>query len=159
MNDVSPLLIFYFMRRITLLFSFGLAGTLCAVPERVEFNRDVRPILSDNCFYCHGNDPSHREADLRLDVREEALAAKAFIPGNAKQSELVARLLTDDEDELMPPPESHKKLTEAQKETLKRWIDQGAEYQQHWAYEKPVKADIPPGRNAVDVLVRKRLAV
>ena len=158
MNDVSPLLIFYFMRRFTLFFSFGLAGTLCAVPERVEFNRDVRPILSDNCFYCHGNDPSHREADLRLDVREEALAAKAFIPGNAKQSELVARLLTDDEDELMPPPESHKKLTEEQKETLKRWIDQGAEYQQHWAYEKPVKADIPPGRNPVDVLVRKRLA-
>jgi len=145
-------------RFLTCLFSLGFVGVAIAVPERVEFNRDVRPILSDNCFYCHGNDPSHREADLRLDLRADALAAKAFIPGNAKQSELVARILTSDEEELMPPPDSHKKLTAEQKEILKRWIDQGAEYQQHWAYEEPVKTAIPAGQNAVDMLVRRRLA-
>lgn len=128
------------------------------LPATVEFNRDVRPILSDNCFYCHGNDPKHREADLRLDIREEAVKAKAFVPGKAKESELIARILTDDEDDLMPPPDSHKKLTQRQKDILAKWIEQGAEYQQHWAYEKPVKAKIPAGQNGVDVLVRQRLA-
>ena len=128
------------------------------VPAKIEFNRDVRPILSDNCFYCHGNDPKHREGKLRLDIREEALAKEAFVPGKGKDSELVSRILTDDEDDLMPPPDSHKKLTQRQKDILKKWIDQGAAYQQHWAYEKPVKAVIPAGKNGVDFLVQKRLA-
>ncbi|HRH98961.1 MAG TPA: DUF1549 domain-containing protein, partial [Prosthecobacter sp.] len=128
------------------------------VPAKIEFNRDVRPILSDNCFYCHGNDPKHREADLRLDIREEAVSAKAFVPGKAKESELVARILTNDEDDLMPPPDSHKELTPRQKAILQKWIEQGAGYQQHWAYEKPVKAKIPTGVNPVDHLVQKRLA-
>jgi hypothetical protein len=128
------------------------------VPAKIEFNRDVRPILSDNCFYCHGNDPKHREADLRLDLREEAVKAKAFLPGNAKDSELVARILTEDEDDLMPPPDSHKKLTQRQKDILKKWIEQGAAYQQHWAYEKPIKAVIPAGVNPIDHLVQKRLS-
>ena len=127
------------------------------VPTQIEFNRDVRPILSDNCFYCHGNDPKHREADLRLDLRDEAVKAKAFLPGNAKDSELVSRILSEDEDDLMPPPDSHKKLTERQKSILKKWIEQGAAYQQHWAYEKPVKAAIPAGVNPIDHLVQKRL--
>ena len=127
------------------------------VPAKIEFNRDVRPILSDNCFYCHGNDPKHREADLRLDLRDEAVKAEAFIPGNGAKSELVSRILTDDEDDLMPPPDSHKKLTPRQKEILKKWIDQGATYQQHWAYEKPIKAAIPAGKNPIDYLVQKRL--
>ena len=129
-----------------------------AVPVKIEFNRDVRPILSDNCFYCHGNDPKHREGKLRLDIREEAIAKEAFVPGKGKDSELVSRILTNDEDDLMPPPDSHKKLTQRQKDILKKWIDQGAAYQQHWAYEKPVKAVIPAGKNGVDVLVQKRLA-
>lgn len=128
------------------------------VPAKIEFNRDVRPILSDNCFYCHGPDPKHREADLRLDMRDEAVAAKALVPGKAGESEVMARILTDDEDDLMPPPDSHKKLTQRQKEILKKWIDQGAGYQQHWAYEKPAKAAVPAGQNGVDVLVQKRLA-
>jgi len=127
-------------------------------PAKIEFNRDVRPILSDNCFYCHGNDPSHRKAKLRLDVREEALEKEAFVPGKPDESELIARILTTDEDELMPPPDSHKKLTARDKEILKRWIAQGAAYQQHWSYEKPVRAAIPAGRNGVDVLVQQRLA-
>jgi hypothetical protein len=128
------------------------------VPARIEFNRDVRPILSDNCFYCHGPDKGHREADLRLDLRDEALKAGAITPGKIADSDLVARILTDDEDDLMPPPDSHKKLTPRQKEILKKWIEQGAAYQRHWAYEKPVKAAIPSGKNPVDHLVQKRLA-
>jgi len=129
-----------------------------ALPAKIEFNRDVRPILSDNCFYCHGNDPSHRKAKLRLDVREDALKNEAFVPGNPGESALIKRIVTQDEDELMPPPDSHKTLTARDKEILKRWIAQGAEYQQHWSYEKPVKAAIPAGRNGVDALVQQRLA-
>ncbi|WP_395735420.1 PSD1 and planctomycete cytochrome C domain-containing protein [Prosthecobacter sp.] len=141
-----------------LLAALGLNAAEPPVPAKIEYNRDVQPILSDNCFYCHGNDPKHREADLRLDIREEAVKAEAFIPGKAAKSELVSRILTADEDDLMPPPDSHKKLTQRQKEILKRWIDQGAAYQQHWSYEKPVKAAIPAGKNGVDVLVQQRLA-
>lgn len=127
------------------------------LPGKVEYNRDVRPILSDNCFSCHGNDPGHRKAKLRLDVREEALKKEAFVPGKPEESFLIERILTGDEDELMPPPDSHKKLTERQKEILKLWVAQGAEYQQHWSYEKPVKTSIPAGANGVDVLVKQRL--
>ena len=143
---------------LLLLATLGLHAAELPVPAKIEFNRDVQPILSDNCFYCHGNDPKHREAKLRLDIREEAVKAEAFIPGKAAKSELVSRILTADEDDLMPPPDSHKKLTQRQKEILKKWIDQGAPYQQHWSYEKPVKAAIPADKNGVDVLVQQRLA-
>lgn len=127
------------------------------LPAKIEFNRDVRPILSNNCFYCHGPDKNHRKAKMRLDVREEALAKEAFVPGKADESELIKRLLTTDEEELMPPPDTHKKLSARNKEVLKRWIEQGAEYQLHWSYEKPVKTEIPSGQNGIDVLVQKRL--
>ena len=127
------------------------------LPAKIEFNRDVRPILSDNCFSCHGNDAGHRKAKLRLDVREAALKKDAFVPGKPDESDLIERIFSADEDELMPPPESHKKLTAQQKEILKRWIEQGAEYQLHWSYKKPVKAEIPSGQNGIDVLVQKRL--
>jgi hypothetical protein len=129
-----------------------------AVPARVEFNRDVRPILSDNCFLCHGPDKNRRKAELRLDLRDEALKAEAVVPGKPDESELVARILSTDPDERMPPPKSNKTLDARQKEILRRWVQQGAEYQQHWSYEKPVKAQTPTGQNAVDVLVRRRLA-
>jgi Protein of unknown function (DUF1553)/Protein of unknown function (DUF1549)/Planctomycete cytochrome C len=129
-----------------------------AVPARVEFNRDVRQILSINCFLCHGPDKNRRKADLRLDLRDEAIRAEAFVPGKPDESELVARILSADPDELMPPPNSNKKLDARQKEILKRWVEQGAEYQQHWSYEKPAKAEVPAGQNAVDVLARRRLA-
>ena len=118
----------------------------------------MRPILSDNCFLCHGPDKSRRKADLRLDVRADAIKAEALVPGKPGESSLVD---TDPERRrrgAMPPPKSNKKLTSRQKEILKRWIEQGAEYQQHWSYEQPVKAEIPAGQNAVDVLVRRRLA-
>jgi len=128
------------------------------VPEKVQFNRDVRPILSDNCFLCHGPDANHRKGKLRLDIREEALKKEAFVPGKAAESELVKRLFAEDAEELMPPKDSHKALTARQKEVLKRWIEQGAEYQQHWSYEKPVKPTIPYGEQPVDYLVRRRLS-
>ena len=128
------------------------------LPAKVEFNRDVRPILSDTCFHCHGPDKSHRKAKLRLDVREDALTAKAFVPGKSAESELIKRLHETDPDEVMPPPEAHKTLTKRQKDLLARWIDQGAEYQLHWSYEKPAKAAVPAGGNAIDALVQKQLA-
>jgi hypothetical protein len=128
-----------------------------AEADAVSFNRDIRPILSDNCFYCHGPDASHRQADLRLDLREEAVAAKAIVPGKPAESSIVARINSTDPEELMPPPESHKKLDAKQKALLTRWIEQGAEYQKHWAYEPPVKAAVPAGAKAIDHLVRQRL--
>ena len=128
-----------------------------AVPARVDFNRDVRPILSDHCFLCHGPDKNRRKADLRLDLRDEALKAEAFVPGKPDESELVARILSTEPDETMPPPKSNKKLDARQKEILKRWVQQGAEYQRHWSYEKPVKAQAPTGQKAVDFLVQRRL--
>lgn len=121
----------------------------------VSFNRDIRPILSDNCFSCHGPDKNHREADLRLDVREEAVKQKAIVPGKPEQSALMERILTADVDDLMPPLDSHKKLTSAQKDTLRRWIAEGAEYQLHWAYVPPV---VSAGSKSIDDFIRERLA-
>ena len=134
-----------------------LAASSASAVEPVEFNRDIRPILSDNCFYCHGNDASHRKAKLRLDIREDALKKEAFVPGDAAASELVKRLFLTDPEEIMPPPESHKKLTPEQKELLKRWVAEGAKYQNHWAYEAPVKASVPSPVKAIDTLVEARL--
>ena len=116
-------------------------------PGGIDFARDIRPLLSDNCFACHGPDAKHRKADLRLDTREGALADlgdySAVVPGKPSESEFVARILTEDEDELMPPPDSGKKLDDRQKALLQQWIAEGAEYDLHWAY-KPVKRVIPP---------------
>jgi len=126
------------------------------LPDTIQFNRDVRPILSDNCFLCHGPDANHRQSELRLDMRESALKSFAFDSDKPNQDGLVARVFSDQADQQMPPPDSHKKLSPRQKSILKLWIDQGAVYQQHWAYEKPVKTVIPAGQNGVDLLVRKR---
>ena len=131
-----------------------------AVPKQIEFNRDVRPILSDNCFYCHGPDAQHRQAELRLDLREEALASDAIVLGDPSASAVISRIFSEASDEQMPPPDSHKKLSSHQKAILKRWVEQGAEYQLHWAYEKPVRPAIAirQGQNGVDILVEQRLA-
>ena len=125
----------------------------------LEYNRDIRPILSENCFYCHGPDANKREAKLRLDIRDEALKQKAFIPGDAAGSELVKRLFSKDEDEVMPPPEAHRTVTAAQKETLKRWIAAGAPYEEHWAFVAPRRAPLPTvgERHPIDTFVTERL--
>ncbi|HEY2341699.1 MAG TPA: DUF1549 domain-containing protein, partial [Chthoniobacteraceae bacterium] len=134
---------------------------------RLEFNRDIRPILSENCFYCHGQDPKHREAKLRLDSPEEATrdlgGYAAIVPGKPSESELVDRITTDDADDQMPPPKSNRHLTPAQKATLQRWIAEGAIYQKHWAYTPPQSVEPPPvrtaqwPRNPIDRFVLARL--
>jgi hypothetical protein len=124
----------------------GCGRVVCAAPARhaaIEYNRDIRPILSDTCFLCHGPDKNTRKAKLRLDIREEALKLGAIVPGQPEKSELVRRIFTTDAEDLMPPAESHKHLTAAQKETLKRWIAAGAEYQPHWAYVTPTRPEPP----------------
>ena len=93
-------------------------------PARVEFNRDIRPILSENCYACHGPDKNRRKAKLRLDERASAVQTKAIVPGNADESELVVRVFEDDAEQVMPPPATHKTLSPAQKNLLKQWIAQ-----------------------------------
>ena len=137
-----------------------------ALPDRIEFNRDVRPILSDTCFKCHGPDKKHREADRRLDTREGALAendgVRAIVPGKLSESEAHERMHSTDADEQMPPPKSGKKLTARQMAILDKWIEQGAEYQPHWSYLVPVRSAVPPAtdaafvKNPIDALVLAR---
>ncbi len=113
----------------------SLTTSLSAAPPKVKFNRDVRPILSDKCFFCHGPDPKKREADLRLDERDAAVEAKAFVPGKAEVSEMIQRILTTDADDHMPPAKS--KLSDLSTDEiaiLKQWINEGAEYEAHWAF-------------------------
>lgn len=130
---------------------------LCGQSVAVSFNRDVRPILSDKCFACHGPDEAAREGDLRLDVRAGALEAEAFVPGDVAGSELVRRITAIDEDDLMPPPDFGHSLGEAEIEMLVRWIAEGAEYEQHWAFLAPRRADIGAGKIGIDELVKRRL--
>ena len=115
--------------------------------EDLRFNRDIRPILSENCFFCHGQDPKHREADLRLDQRSEAIKDNdgvfAIVPGHPEKSEMLKRMLSHDADEQMPPPESNRKVTTAQIELIRRWIAQGAPYEKHWSFVPPEKAPAP----------------
>src|SRR5687767_8614607 len=121
----------------------AVAGLRAAQAGKLRFNRDIRPILSENCFQCHGPDSNRRKGDLRLDVREAAVEAMAFVPGHAEKSEMIRRVFESDPDEQMPPAESNRSLTAAQKELLKRWVKEGASYEAHWAYEVPVRPPLP----------------
>src|SRR5579872_2494270 len=98
------------------------------------FNRDIRPILSDKCFKCHGPDSAARKADLRLDIRDIAVKAEAIVPGKPDESLLVERVFSDDPQQVMPPPGSGKMLTANEKDKLRQWIAAGAEYQSHWSF-------------------------
>ena len=133
-------------------------ASLIADAEELSFNRDIRPILSDKCFYCHGPDPKTREADLRLDIREAAIEGGALTPGDGNGSEIFFRITSEFEDELMPPPESHKTLSEKEKALLSRWIDEGANYEEHWAYLSVEKPEIEAtGAAAIDFFVDEKL--
>jgi hypothetical protein len=140
-----------------------LGTALSAGAGELSFNRDIRPILSENCFYCHGQDGNKRKADLRLDDRTAAVEAKAFVPGDAAASELVKRIFSTDPDEQMPPPDSHRHLSPAQREKLQEWISQGAKYETHWAFVAPMRPPVPevktPGwaRNDIDRFVLAKL--
>jgi len=113
----------------------------------IQYNRDIRPILSENCFACHGPDANKRAADLRLDQREDAIAKNAINPQNLLESELLRRIFATDLDVVMPTPESHKSLTDRQKDLLRAWVAEGAEYQGHWAFIPPTKPELPQTRN------------
>jgi len=132
-----------------------------AIAENVSFNCDIRPVLSENCYYCYGFDAEHRQAGLQLDTAEGSL--QAIEPGSPADSELLRRILSTDADEIMPPPSSHKQLSSpAQAELIKKWIEQGAEHEGHWAYIAPVKSIIPAGAiaegaNAIDYFIGKEL--
>ena len=116
---------------------------------RLDFNRDIRPILSENCFYCHGQDPQKREADLRLDDRAEAVAAEAIVPGEPGASGLLERIHSTDADVVMPPPDSNRRLSDPQKAALEQWIREGAAYEPHWAFAPPAKTT-PPAVHRTD---------
>jgi hypothetical protein len=137
--------------------------------DEIDFNREIRPILSDKCFRCHGPDEAERKAGLRLDLRDRATAqtdsgAIAIVPGDTEASELVRRILSDDESERMPPAESKKTLTEPEKQKLVAWIRQGGEYREHWAFVKPARLGVPAdpfehwARNPIDHFIAVRLA-
>ncbi len=139
-----------------------------AVDRPVRFNRDIRPILSEACFSCHGPDDHGRRADLRLDLAEGATADlggyRAIAPGRLADSEAWARIVSQDADELMPPPESHLALTDEQKQLIRRWIEEGAEYEGHWAFQAPDRPVVPEFkapksqiRNPIDAFVLARL--
>ena len=133
-------------------------ANLTQAAEPLTYNRDIRPILSDNCFRCHGFDKNTREADLRLDTPEGAFAerdsgVKPIIPGRPDESELLRRITARDPYERMPPPEVHQSITPAQVETLRRWIAEGAHYEPHWAFVAPARPRVPPLQTQVPELV------
>ena len=145
------------------LWTLAMSAAAAGADGRLEFNRDVRPILSENCFACHGPDSASRKADLRLDRREAAVEAGAIVPGNVEESALVERVFSTEKGEVMPPRSTKKTLTAQQKETLKRWIASGAEYQPHWSFIAP-KRPAPPAvkdeswvRNPVDRFILAKL--
>jgi len=121
------------------------ALSISVYAREVDFNREVRPILSDKCIFCHGPDKEHRKAKLRLDLEDSAKNPKnkVVVPGNPKASELIYRINTDDEDDLMPPPDSGKSLSPKEKKLLEQWIKEGASWSEHWAYVPPQKHELP----------------
>lgn len=139
------------MNRLVILLTFALISLIHHAgwsDQPVEFSRDIRPILSDTCFKCHGPDSEERKADLRLDVREGILGGGGVVqPGNLDESDLFQRITSDDPDVLMPPPDSGRKLTEQQKQLFRKWIEQGANYQRHWSFEPPASPELPTVKN------------
>ena len=142
--------------------------TAASAQARVDFNRDIRPILSDHCFACHGPDDAKRKSGLRLDLSGSATqtlksGAIAIVPGNPDRSELVKRVLTQDQDERMPPPKSGHQLTSTQIDLLQRWVKEGAEYQSHWAFVRPNRPAFPEvshpawPRNGIDYFILRKL--
>lgn len=146
----------------------SLAATVAAAP--VDFRREIQPVLSEHCFHCHGPDEAARKGGLRLDVREAALVGgesgeAAVVPGEPNQSLLLTRILSHDPDEIMPPPREKKPMSPEAIEVLRRWISEGAEYAEHWAFVAPLRPPVPersesktPPSHPIDAFVRQRLA-
>lgn len=155
------------IRVLAFALSLGLSGGLARAA--VSFNRDIRPIMSDTCFRCHGPDKNARMANLRLDIREEALKRTdsgqvPIVPGKPEESEIVRRVFAMDPAQVMPPEYAHKVLAQAQKETIRQWVSEGARYEEHWSFQ-PVRRPTPPAfsapaapvRNAIDAFIQTRL--
>ena len=157
------------MRQALLIF-LVFPALLAAEPAKLKYNRDVRPILNEKCFHCHGTDAAHRKGDLRLDLRDQAIKpAKsgdiALVPGKPELSQIIARVeLPHDDDDVMPPDKDGKPLTAGEKAILRQWISEGAEYQGHWAFLKPERSPVPKItdpkftiRNEIDSFIAERL--
>lgn len=130
-----------------ILFGILVFPAICLGQQKINFNRDVRPILSDRCFHCHGPNEDDRQADLRLDQTDDEGQFQAITPGSIEDSELWHRITATDDD-IMPPSDSSKApLTEKEKNTIKRWIEQGAEYSDFWAFVPPRKPALPELKN------------
>ena len=137
------------------------ASPLAATP--IDFGRDVRPILSENCYHCHGQDAEARKGKLRLDTRDGQKKEGIIVAGKPDESELIIRIFSKDDDERMPPSDSHRTLTEAQKQTLRRWVAEGGVFGEHWAFGAPRAAEVPAvknatwARNSIDRFILARL--
>ena len=146
------------MRLLYLTTGVILAALLCHVvhgepkSSSVNFGRDILPLLSDTCFTCHGPDEESRDSELRLDTKEGAFADlggyRAILPGDVRQSELIHRIISDDPEERMPPPDAGRQLSEKQIELIKAWIEQGAKWEEHWAFVAPVESPLPTPANS-----------
>jgi Planctomycete cytochrome C len=136
---------------VALFLSGSLSGSLLAADPvagtTLSFNKDIRPILVENCFSCHGADSAGRKAELRLDQRDVAVESGAIVPGDTDSSVMLDRIFSDDPDEMMPPPAHKKTLTSEQKEMLRRWIAEGAAYEPHWSFLPPQRPDLPAVKN------------
>ncbi|MDH5602532.1 MAG: PSD1 and planctomycete cytochrome C domain-containing protein [Cyclobacteriaceae bacterium] len=154
---------FYFLKPL-------LISDTTSLPKKIDFNNHIRPILSDKCFACHGPDAKTRKADLRLDTKEGAFAPLkdyddkyAVVPGDPLASEMIYRIFAEDTSEIMPPPKFKLTLTTREKELIKKWVEQGAEYKPHWSFVPPEKADVPDvknkkwGVNEIDYFVLAKL--
>ena len=172
MNTTSSYISTWFFRGSGFVGALGAAIVASAETgskESVSFGRDVLPILSEKCFKCHGHDPSSRKAKLRLDKSEHAFAARpddgppTIVKGNPEESELIYRIKTDDSDEIMPPPKYKKPMSEEEIAILEKWIAEGADYEEHWAFSAPVRPAAPEGgasewgSNPIDRFVYEKL--
>ncbi|MGV3660662.1 MAG: PSD1 and planctomycete cytochrome C domain-containing protein [Prosthecobacter sp.] len=148
------------MRVLLAVFAFHSVSAAAAI----DFSRDIQPILSENCFHCHGPDANERKADLRLDVEKDAKMIRdgvtAIAPGKSHASTVIERIFSTDPDEVMPTPKSNRRLTEAQKQLLKQWIDEGAKWGKHWAFERIERPKVPANgaKHPIDAFIRAKLA-
>ncbi len=143
-------------------------STFATLPETIDFNLDVKPILSDRCYHCHGPDKNKRKGNLRLDTREGLFTAlengkKAIVPGSLSKSAAINRILHSDPENVMPPPESNRYLSDREKAILIKWVESGAEWKEHWAYIPPEKSDLPKKmndwnvHNEIDLFIQDKL--
>src|SRR5271170_3050723 len=141
---------------------FCLLATAPLIRSEISFNRDIRPIMADTCFRCHGPDKNARMMGLRLDIRDEALkttksGVTPIVPGDPDHSAIIQRVFSTDR-KIMPPASAHKELTAAQKATIRQWVAEGAKYEGHWAYQPVQHYQVPAGQNPIDYFIQARLA-